>query len=56
MVRLLPSFLLSLFFCGVAMAFAFGMGQLRADWLFAALMLAVALGCVTAPVLMPQRG
>ncbi len=49
MRRLLPSICLSLLFAGVALAFAFGMGQVRADWLLAAL--AVGLGLAVAPVL-----
>lgn len=53
---LLPSLLLSLLFCAVALAFSLGMGQVRGDWLFAAVILAVALGLLTGPVLVERRG
>lgn len=53
---LLPSLLLSLLFCAVALAFSLGMGQVRGDWLFAAVMLAVGLGLLTGPILAEQRG
>lgn len=51
MSRFLPSLFLSVFFAGVAVAFAFGMGRLQGDWLFSALTLAVGLGLAVAPVL-----
>lgn len=55
MTRLLPSVLLSVIFSAVALIYALAMGQMRGDWLFAAVMLAVGLGLLTGPAL-ARRG
>lgn len=54
MRRFLPALFLSPLFAGVALAFALGMGQVHADWLLAALGLAVVLGVLVSPFLQEQ--
>ena len=56
MTRFVPSVLSGLVYSAVALIYALAMGQARADWLFAALMLAVLLGLVTGPVLAGGEG